>query len=232
MNISRSFAFAAALAVGAFAQAGLLDVKMERTIDMANESLLNGNFAKAEAYADLILLNKPLRVKVDYSNVPSHRRFECRAAVEGAIDIWSEGLGETLNVELVESGRSDVRIRWQPTVYYSGQVVAGRAMWSRKVHDWGFDQYTSQIKGDISLSLEHPEGRSMTRQEMRHTAAHEFGHILGMWDSPKPGDIMGPLTGADELGDAERQTILYARGQAQMIAFYAQTGLRAMTSTR
>ena len=55
---------------------------------------------------------------------------------------------------------------------------------------------------------------------MRHAAMHEFGHVLGLDDSPREGDVMGPLD-IDHPVSApsalEVQTVLSFRAQAQQI---------------
>ena len=47
------------------------------------------------------------------------------------------------------------------------------------------------VRSDISIATQHPAGRPLTMDELKHTAIHELGHALGIQGhSPNPGDVM------------------------------------------
>jgi Zn-dependent peptidase ImmA (M78 family) len=60
----------------------------------------------------------------------------------------------------------------------------------------------------------------MLLEHMRHTCAHELGHVLGLDDSPFYGDIMGPLDLKHPVTDfeaTELESLRAVRAEAEQV---------------
>src|SRR5207253_2788331 len=58
---------------------------------------------------------------------------------------------------------------------------------------YGANGYTGMLSADIQVSNRTPGGRLMGRTQVQKTVAHELGHVLGLEDSARIEDTMGPV---------------------------------------
>lgn len=201
-------------------RSNLVQPKVYEFLDRAINSYHGGNYNEALACVDLVSLGKPIRVSIDYSGVSPFQKPMMESAIHDAIQGWENATEGQIDFQFVQSS-SDVRIKFEKSVRQFGREVAGFAVWSRQVYDWGNQQYTNRLSGTITLRTEAPHGEKLTREMIMHTAGHEMGHILGLWDSPRVGDIMGPLNPAAPVTmptTNEANALMSARNEAVYIA--------------
>jgi predicted Zn-dependent protease len=190
-------------------------------INVANQAMSSGNYDKAIAYTDLVLVHDEVRYAINLSLIPDYQRETAKVAAHKAINLWQEALGSEVKFTEVDPSQATVRINFEPSVRSMGSEVAGYAVWQRQVYDWGNGNFSRTLTGDIRLRTQTPTGREMPEGAMVHTAAHELGHMLGLWDSPNFGDVMGPLylkQPVTKLSDNEVSALREARAQALEIS--------------
>jgi hypothetical protein len=76
------------------------------------------------------------------------------------------------------------------------------------------------MSADVRVRTIKPDGSPMLLEHMRHTSAHELGHVLGLDDSPFYGDIMGPLDLSHPVSDfeaAELDNLRAVRSEAEQV---------------
>lgn len=210
----------------------LVQPKLREFIQSANSAMAQGEFDKAIAYADLVLVQNDIRYSVDYSQIPESQRERASKAVAKAVSLWEQALNAEIRFQEVSPTNANVRIRFEPGIRSSGGEVAGYAVWQRQVNDWGNGRYSLTLSGDIRVRTETPSGKEMSQEALIHAATHEIGHLLGLWDSPNLGDVMGPLhlkQPATQVSDREAAPLREARAEAQAIA---QASLMAKNGSR
>ena len=145
--------------------------------------------ALARAHAMAVLGGEDVAVSVDLSEVQASRRTACRAAVDGALDAWNDALGDDARIYRAdERQRSGIVVRFQRDVREKGAPVAGYVNWKRVADERG-----GGITGTVQIRDENLDGSPMPMRAMRHIVLHEIGHLLGLDDSGREGEAMGPL---------------------------------------
>ena len=156
-----------------------------------------GNPQAALACADVVLLKGVVKFHVAFDGIDPRRQAACSAAVTAGIAAWVAGLDSDTRFELVDKAEdADVRVTYVRRLEIDGRAVGGRTQWRRAVKSLGDGACSAVVTATVHLVADCPDGRAMSASQMRQASCHEFGHILGLQDSPRQGDVMGPL----ELG--------------------------------
>ena len=186
-------------------------------LDYAERAIVTGHNSEATAYAEMVLLRREVTVYVDDTNAPQELREEAARAIRSAAINWEDALNREIKFRFVPFHDADVIVKYADGVRYDGKDAAGTVRWTRQVMNLGSDQFHYEVRANITLRTHTPAGAAMNYRQMLHTAGHEFGHILGLEDSAKLGDLMGPLRldrPVERATRAEKDSLLALRGQA------------------
>lgn len=139
----------------------------------------------AKAHTDLFLFPEGLSVSVDLSTGRPHRRAAAREMLVEAAGWWEDALGRPGLFRWTE-GEAPVRVRFVSRILGTSGNVGGWTRWSRTVTTSEDDVLERAFEAEVQL-------RWLPEAAMRHVAAHELGHLLGLADSARVGDVMGPV---------------------------------------
>lgn len=170
----------------------------------------SGRWQEASAQSDAILLPGAIRYAVQFEGRAIHAEERARKAIDYAISIWSDVAEDIVFEEVAEhtfgrigfSGISASRSRtavevvivFSPDGRRGNSPAAGHIAWQRWVGPLPQGGFGARVQARIDIRTELPGSQvPMNLAQMRHAVAHEIGHLLGLDDSPRVGDVMGPL---------------------------------------
>lgn len=189
-------------------------------LDHAEKALLYGQTSEAVAYAEMVLLRREITIYVDESNVPWQIKDDAKRALRDAAINWEDALSREVRFRFVQFADADVIVRYAGEMKYDGKNAAGTVRWTRQVIGLGSDQFVYEVRANVTLRTETPSGGTMNYGQMLHTAGHELGHILGLEDSARTGDLMGPLRldrPVERATRSEKESLLAFRRQADLL---------------
>jgi hypothetical protein len=167
---------------------------MLQHLDCARSCARKGEFEAALAHTDIVLLNHQVKVFVTPGTADRDMGSLCLQSLAGATTMWEEAIGGDLRfIEAKTEREADIVVRFDGNVYSSrGEEVGGTVNWTRTIIT---DSTGTKgvVKAQIKVRTRVPGGGNMSFEQMRHVACHELGHVLGLGDSPRIGDVMGPL---------------------------------------
>ncbi len=176
--------------------AGVVSLHAEATLlpelakhrEFAQRAADAGNADALRAATDVLALKK-----VTY-RLPENTSPLGRQAVLEAIQQWERYLNrDVLFVEAFKFEPADVKVTFETSLSGNGQHYGGYTKWKRSITQDKLGRYSAAVDAKMQIRTVQPNGKPMTLEQMRHAVMHEFGHILGLDDSPKVGDVMGPL---------------------------------------
>ncbi len=172
----------------------LLLPEVTRHMEQAHSSLTAGTLDIAAAHADVILVGGPVNYFIKYENVAQARQAVCERAFQYATSTWQTALDGSIQFhQVTDAAKADLIIRFRPSVQMKKEEVAGFANWKRTINMDGPKVTSCSYKADVQLRANSLDGDPMPLNSLRHSAMHELGHILGLDDSDRIGDVMGPL---------------------------------------
>lgn len=197
-------------------------------LDKAQAALDAGNVNSAMAYAQSVMMDREEKVFLDMSHVDAKVASTAGSAFRDGLKMWCDSLPNAANISYVDSpSQADVIVEFSPTVVSEGMNVAGNIQWTRSVGPESDGQVRASVKAIIQVRTERPGSRQPMKFELiRHTCAHEIGHLLGMSDSYRVGDLMGPLdlnAPVTHLSDEELAAIRELRDRAAKVRLAAFT---------
>ncbi|MCO5296298.1 MAG: hypothetical protein M9921_05510 [Fimbriimonadaceae bacterium] len=166
-------------------------------LERARSEFRLGHVRAASAHAELIALPEGVRLILE----PSSSRYD--RVVRDAAALWEDALGRPDLFDAVDARAPQVRIRIASRVQSNGRNVGGLATWKRRVTTCGDQVIEQTFQADIEI-------RKMSGPAMLQAIAHELGHVLGLGDSDRVGEVMGPIDlrrPATELSEGDRDAL-------------------------
>jgi hypothetical protein len=161
---------------------------------LAHKNLADGSRDSAAAYANAVLISDEVSVSVNLNTVPSSQKESCKRALDDALEAWETALENSIHFRIEDDPtKADVKLTYQPDVRLQREQVAGLTTWKRLIHSVNGKVTEISPKTEVLVRTRDPRFRAMTTAAMRQATMHEFGHVLGLEDSERMGDIMGEL---------------------------------------
>ncbi len=195
--------------------------EVTKHLEEGQADLASSTFEMAKAHAHLVMVGPEIRVSFLFQNVPNGQHQKCLQTLDSALSEWERVLeGDVHFVRVPEGQTSNVVVRFRPSVTMKNEPVAGYVNWKRSIENRPDGKVTTTFTADLQIRVRNLDGAAMPANAMRHAAMHEFGHVLGLDDSPKEGDVMGPLDVDNPVSSPsplEVQTVRSLRSQAAQI---------------
>lgn len=195
--------------------------EVSKHLQEGEQDIQRNVFPMACAHARLVLLDPEIKIQVQFQGVPNSEHDRCLRILDSATAQWEKDLlGDVRFVRVPDGQTSNVVVRFRPSVMMKSEPVAGYVNWKRTIDTKPDGSVTARFTADLQIRVRNLDGNPMPTDAMRHATMHEFGHVLGLDDSPREGDVMGPLdidhpvTGPTIL---EIQTVQAIRAQAAQI---------------
>lgn len=168
--------------------------EVNRHMEQARSHLDRGTVEVAMAHATVVLVGDRVRYTIRFQNVHPERHRSFERAFEAAVESWERLLDDTVRFHRIDRTEdADVNVRFMPAVKMHKEQVAGYVNWRRTIKIEQDKVKECHFKADLQLRTQTLEGTPMPGDAVKHAAMHEVGHVMGLDDSPRQGDIMGPL---------------------------------------
>jgi len=173
--------------VSLHAEATLLP-ELAKHRDFAQRAASSGNAQALQAAVEV------LAVKQITYRLPADVSATGKQAFQEAIQQWEHYLGRDITfVEAFNFQKADVIVTFEKTLGENGKHYGGFTRWKRAINRDSAGRYIASVDATMQIRSVQPNGKPMTVEQMRHAVMHEIGHVLGLDDSAKVGDVMGPL---------------------------------------
>ncbi len=149
---------------------------------------------KALAMLELMLIPQDSAVAPDYADVPDHLRANYAAAVDRALGLWGEALGDDFPMHLAPKswGKPAFTLKFVSRISGASIDQKGEIFVRRKV-SWGRDFHVGEVMGTLTVVKFGIRNEFMSEKEVQHVVAHELGHAFGLADCDDLNRIMGPV---------------------------------------
>ena len=179
-------------------------------IESAQEKLAAGAWDNASAIAGVVLIADEVAVNVNTDGVPKSQHDACMHALKEAFSTWETALDNSIKFRIEEDpSRADVVLKYRPDVRMKRDAVAGLTTWKRVIHTTAGRVTDVCSKTDVLVRTRDLNYRAMAYEAIRQATEHELGHVLGLDDSSRVGDLMGELD-LDHLVSGPRQNEIQA----------------------
>lgn len=168
--------------------------EVTKHMEQARENLQSGYLDVAAAHVEVVLVGDEVTYNLKCEGLNESRQALCEQAFLYAANTWETALGGSVHFRRVDDpATAQVSVRFMPNVTMKGEAVAGYVNWKRTIRMDHSHVAEASFKADLQLRACTLNGGRMPIAAMKHEAMHELGHVLGLDDSDREGDIMGPL---------------------------------------
>lgn len=199
-------------AVWAAHPAGALPEVSEHLL-AARKAQSSGWHRAADAHTSLYTFPEGLTLGLDLTATPAEGRTDARRVVLEASRWWETAAARPNLFRWIE-GPARVSVRVVRHLDGAPSEAGGWTRWKRTVTTSADDVLRCTFEADVQI-------RWLPEAAMRHVAAHELGHLLGLADSPCVGDVMGPVDSrfpVRGLSDADRAALTALQAAARFLA--------------
>lgn len=163
-------------------------------LDYARHAIAIGDFPAAKAHADLVLLPNAIQVYVSSTGRGSESDKRVLRVLQQAFMSWESLVDSQISFQTVADPKlADVSVSFVSELKTKGRLAGGIARWKRCVHRLPDNSLRYSLKANLTLRLDDPNGDEISDAALTSICMHEVGHLLGLNDSSKLGDLMGPI---------------------------------------
>lgn len=160
------------------------------SLQEALEAQSKRDFQLSLALLDGVFYKDGVQVALDPTNTqPS------QAAKDGlskAIKTWNDTLGSDNPVDFVSNPKdADLTIKFVEKVPRSGHDALG-LIELKKEYRWNKTRYETIVSGTIYIQTNYNK-TPLSSTQLNEVIAHELGHLIGLDDVDKTGQLMGPM---------------------------------------
>ena len=168
--------------------------EIKKQLAAAHKYLADGSWQYAVAHADLVLISDNVSISINVEKVAPSQRQTCIDALNAACSVWESALGKSLRFHVEnDPSKADLKVTFRPNVQMGNEAVAGLTKWTRDIRTSGGQVTDVSFRADVSVRTRGLDSRSLSFESIRQETEHELGHVLGLDDSDRLGDLMGEL---------------------------------------
>jgi hypothetical protein len=183
----------------------------------AHEGIESGQWSAASAHTDAILLTPRVLIAIRFETEREDLKDLGNQAATAAFRLWERTLGYELSYVPAEDADADIVLTFQERRIGRGHGQAGYARWKRTVTLWPTGATETKLHATVEMRMLDFGGKPMNLDCLTQLTAHELGHVMGLKDSNKVGEIMGPMDlrkPVSKPSDSEVEGLLSVREEA------------------
>ena len=162
-----------------FLMSKVLDVKMPSAV---NVQKVNAFPVMVEQNGQNVTVTAYVSIRGNAADMKNGNTTYRQSVIDGIVEHWSGTYGDkTVSVQVFEV--TEEKLSYTPCVSIEIKNEAGAARVQRDRGDW-----TRTNVGDMTLFTSFENGKERTAAQFNWSAAHEFGHVIGLRDAVE-GDV-------------------------------------------
>lgn len=195
--------------------------EVQKHLSEAHRCATSGSLEFAIAHANLVLVSDQVSVCLKFESSSVSERAQCTRALNAGLLAWESVLDHSIQFRREEDpAKADIVFRFMSDVRMGRERVAGYTSWRRSIRSEGDRVMQVTFKADVQVRSRDLNRSAMSFESIRQESEHEIGHILGLEDSDRDGDLMGPLNPSHPVStprDYEVDAVRRVRNEARQI---------------
>jgi Zn-dependent protease with chaperone function len=166
------------------------------------------------AALEAMLMRDPVQVGLDAGSVPPQARDEYREGVRLGIGIWKNVIEDSPFEEAFGKRGTEVVVRFVDG-FKEGSNIQGQVQFEHQ-YSWSRKDYKFKLVATVLVKRTTGK-RLLTREEVAEVVSHELGHLLGLSDVTRPGELMGPFIPGRANPDPTEEEVIAVLGFRELL---------------